>query len=351
MQRLYLIAIIFLIGFLLNSLYYENTPLFIISTTALLLSLALSFRQYIGHPVATWKYFRRDWQGGVEQFSITIHKFPRDAFAIFMRGNCYARLKQYDEALSDYARAFELKPKWGLCRFNSSLIAYEREDYQAAIEHADACLHIHPKWVGALAVRGSAHLALEQDDRARADFEMIMRLHPASGYAQLGLASICIKSGDFDEAIGLCSDIAHIKRVRSTALNNRAYAYAHKGDFEASLKDCVQAIAIHPEMVYVYGTRGHTYYLMGRYDEALADFKHQEMLKPNHGFALAGQAVTYFARGEAQEAREIWQRLVSLKPEYIDAQQLDSDYYPAPHMVEAASQIVASLKASEAAAS
>lgn len=344
MRNLPTITLIFTFGLALNSLYYEDIPLFLLSSVLFLVNLAWLYRHPISHPVGTWKYYRKDWQGTVEQFNIAIQQNPRDAYAHFMRGNAYTNLEAYDLALKDLAYALELQPKWINAYVNMSYIAYERDDYLQSMKYAEEALKVNPKLLQALSNRAVAYVMLNQVDAARADYDTIMRFYPLSGYAQVGLSSIYIREGNFDEAIHLCSDVINVKGMRIYALNSRAYAHALKGNFDLSLRDANQGISENPTFFYLYSTRGQTYFLMGRYREALADFEKHEALKPNSAFAIAGQAVTYHAQGELQMAHVTWHRLISLKPQYRDAKQLVSDYFPAPQMVEEARKIVARLK-------
>ncbi len=71
-------------------------------------------------------------QLAIDHFSNLIQKDPKEASSYAHRGNAFAGLKKYDEALKDYEKAIELDPKLAQAYIGRAVVRYTRNDYDGS---------------------------------------------------------------------------------------------------------------------------------------------------------------------------------------------------------------------------
>jgi Ca-activated chloride channel homolog len=106
-----------------------------------------------------------------------------------------------------------------------------KKDLPAAVEHLTAATSIYPSFVAAYNALGSAHLALKQNDQARAAFAQAVALddHLPTSYFNLGCAELALKQYPAaQESIQKASSIAPLDLQLLTAL---AYGQYMNQDF------------------------------------------------------------------------------------------------------------------------
>ncbi|HEY5930935.1 MAG TPA: caspase family protein [Burkholderiales bacterium] len=130
--------------------------------------------------------------------------------------------------------------------------------------------------------------------------------------------------GDYDRAIADYNQAMGLHPNYALAYNNRGLAYYHKGDYDRSIIDYSQAIRIDPQpkstaRINVYKNRGHAYRMKGDYDRAIADYSEAIRLDPKDAPAFSNRADAYRTKGDISRALA----------DYSEAMRLDpTDAYP-----------------------
>jgi tetratricopeptide (TPR) repeat protein len=177
----------------------------------------------------------------------------------FNKGNEHYNNKNYDQAITEYAEAIRLDPKYKAAYYNRGLSYYNKGDYDHAIADFDKYIQLDPKDKGAYYNRGRSYHDKKDYDHAIADYDKCIQLDPS--YA--------------------------------SAYNQRAWIYAYnlKRDFGRALSDANQALKLKPDNASYLDTRGWAYLGNGNYENAIIDFEAALKISPNMQSAIDGLAM------------------------------------------------------------
>ena len=104
---------------------------------------------------------------------------PDSVNALINRGYVYEQMKQFDKARADYESRPQARPEGpGAGRETSAGIALKQNKPKEALALFDEALRIDPVHVESLYNRGVVHMALEDLDKAIADYTEAASLDP-----------------------------------------------------------------------------------------------------------------------------------------------------------------------------
>lgn len=93
------------------------------------------------------------------------------------RGGVYLKQGDYDKAIADYTKAIELDDFSSPVYYNDRALAYlEQQNYDLAIADSSKAIELYSKSEDAYWTRGQAYAALNQNNKAIADFEECLAL-------------------------------------------------------------------------------------------------------------------------------------------------------------------------------
>ncbi len=226
---------------------------------------------------------------------------PKNATAYFERGNLYFKLKRYDEAISDYARAIELKPELSEdCQKNLPSDFYQRVEKYLK----DANVYTE---------RGKAHLKQENYDEAIRDFNQavaVIKANCAEAYNNLGIAHY--KAGKYNEAIQDFSESVKLKPDYAEAYNNRGDTYYSKKNYEQAIEDYTAAVMHNPKFFEAYNNLGLAHYNSEKYDLAIQDYSEAIKIFNNYAPAYYNRACAYDKLGDKGKAIRDYAKAVEL---------------------------------------
>jgi predicted O-linked N-acetylglucosamine transferase (SPINDLY family) len=104
--------------------------------------------------------------------------------AWFGRGNVYASLKQYENALIAYDRALSLKPDFAQAWLGRGNVCISLKQYENALNAYDRALNLKPDFAQAWLGRGNVYGLLKQYEKAVSAYDEALRLEPDLKYAQ-----------------------------------------------------------------------------------------------------------------------------------------------------------------------
>lgn len=121
--------------------------------------------------------------------------------AFYERGNAFSDLRQFSEAVADYARALDLDPN-DVGSLNNRGIAYLALGQAIkALADFDAALRLKTDYITALFNRSTAYVLLNNLDAALKDVDGAIRLDPNSPALYYRRAMIELKKGEMQKAI------------------------------------------------------------------------------------------------------------------------------------------------------
>ncbi|MCL4475197.1 MAG: tetratricopeptide repeat protein [Nitrospirae bacterium] len=191
----------------------------------------------------------RTWKNGIALWTKAIGTLSREGGKAYInidipyenRGIAFKNAGRFEEALSDFSRAFYLNPN--ATKYHNRGYAFEK--------------------VGRF-------------EEALADYSRAIELKPDTPDSYINRASLQARLGHLEEALGDYSRAILLKPDSSDLYYNRGNIYAKTGRYEDAVRDYTQAIQISPHPDY-YRNRSIVYKSMGRDDDALNDLLHYEL--------------------------------------------------------------------------
>jgi len=153
----------------------------------------------------------------------------------------YRRLRVYDKAQEQLARALRLDPKDAAT--HDALARVWRDAGFPHLGFGDAyrAIYYAPKSAAARNTLGTLFQAMGRKAEARTQYETAARLDPLAGYAHNNLCYSWILEGDADRAVQACRRALSLDPSSPVAHNNAGLAYALSGDLPAARAAFAQA--------------------------------------------------------------------------------------------------------------
>ena len=227
-------------------------------------------------------------------------------------GNQLWRLEEYEEALSAFNRAIELKPSFYQAWYAKGLTLRFQGRYQEAMKAFDRAIeesqeNFAPAWRG----RGQVLASLNRYREALVSFDKAIILKPRDFALNVLRGEVLHKLERSQEAIA-----AYTKAIKINphpfAYYNRANIHSNLGDYQAAIADYSKAIKVNPNYPQAYNNRGINYYDLGEYQEAIADYTKAIALNPSYIPAYNNRAYTRYILGEKERAIEDVQQVAEI---------------------------------------
>ena len=161
----------------------------------------------------------KSYKDGILAYTMLINNKATKSDNFLNRGYCYFQIKEYLNAEKDYLKALSLPNKAvDLLYDNLSLLYYEMNNYEKAIEYASKRIELNPKNHVPYIDRGLCYRKLKNYTAAEKDFDKSLELKP-----------------DFFRAFGY-----------------RAFLFLELSQFNKSFEDASKSIKINPKYGYGY---------------------------------------------------------------------------------------------------
>lgn len=230
--------------------------------------------------VCTW-FQAGYWRDSMSLFERAVQVTNGNYIAYNGRGLAYYDKGQYDLAISDYAKALAINPKYAAVYNNlGTIYAQIKGQYDTAISCYDKAIELRPSNYKAYLNRGVAYKGKGQLDLAISDYNKAIEINPR------------------------CVD----------AYNNRGNAYKSKGLLDQAIADYNRAINISPGIARFYYNRGIAYGSKGAYGLAISDFNKAIEINPRESEAYINKAGACEKAGRVKEAVEAYKIFVQLAP-------------------------------------
>lgn len=220
-----------------------------------------------------------------EYFNDVIHSKPEHFDALLMRGDVYYSIGSIEQAISDFTTAIESNDK-------------------------------HPLLADTYLKRAQAHIDLSNFEKAKEDYEFVLRLNPTH------------------------LNIKAIKQKFAINFGQWALQLYLQDKYHQALSLYNKSIKIDENNHFFYINRGEVYFAQGNYRKALKDFKHAAKSEPDNQLITANLAITFFALDNTQEAKNLWGILVETDNSFLDIDWVKQQLQWVDPLCEAAKQII-----------
>ncbi|MFO7853280.1 MAG: tetratricopeptide repeat protein [Bacteroidota bacterium] len=245
------------------------------------------------------------YEDAIEQYTHAIELKPTKIDLYIERGKALEEIDKLETAYSDYEKAKVFDPDEEDILYLLGRVSNKMAKYEQALRHLNHAskvakreAKIYPEKVKTLLAlgqyeqalkvsdtamlfreddinyyqRGLVYEKLNDDIRARRDFEKAVRKNRNFTDARLALADLLVRTGELEEAMSHCSEIISRDDRNTSAYVVRSKIYIKQLDYPAAINDISKNILLEPENPEHYLTRGTYYREFNQHPNAINDF-------------------------------------------------------------------------------
>jgi tetratricopeptide (TPR) repeat protein/tRNA A-37 threonylcarbamoyl transferase component Bud32 len=244
---------------------------------------------------------------------------PREATAWCVRGRLYLATGRPAEALADFSKAIDLDP--GQANFwndRGHILNNYFAQYDKAAADFSRAIELDPEYVAAWHNRAAAYAALRQWRKARSDYSRAIKLDPNYALAYHGRAAAYTNLGRWDETLADFCKAVGLRPNDAKMWSGRGAAYLMLGQPDKAVTDCTKAIKLDAKFAEAWSHRGAAYGCLGQYDQAIADSSRAIELDRKLADAWYNRGKTYAKMGQWAEALPDYSKAIELNPRGAD---------------------------------
>lgn len=164
------------------------------------------------------------------------------------RGMEIRKPEQAKDALTNFAKAVELNPKYTLAYVNRGLAYSRLRQHDEALADAAKAIELDPKSPEAYSCRGFAYFSADKITDATAAFDKSLSLNPKYVHAYYGRGMAYAKSGQYPEALADFDKTIELDPKYANGYYGRGRVEIYSGKLEEAKKDLLKAVELEPEM-------------------------------------------------------------------------------------------------------
>ncbi|MEA1887454.1 MAG: tetratricopeptide repeat protein [Bacteroidota bacterium] len=263
------------------------------------------------------------YEDAIEQYTHAIELKPTKIDLYIERGKALEAIDRNEEAYSDYEKAKVFDPDEEDILYLLGRLSNKMGKYEQALRHLNHAskvakreAKIYPEKVKTLLAlnqyeqalkvsdtamlfkeddinyyqRGLVYEHLNDDIRAKKDFEKAVSKNRNFIDARLALADLLVRTGELDEAMQHCSEVIRRDDRNTEAYLVRSKIYIKQLDYPSAINDISRNILLEPENAEHYLTRGSYYQEFNQHPNAINDFTKAIALdssKPDYYYSRA----------------------------------------------------------------
>jgi tetratricopeptide (TPR) repeat protein len=166
----------------------------------------------------------------------------------FGLGNLQGVRKDYEEAISSYDKAVEIKPDYYEAWYNRGISLGNLGRYEEAISSYDKAVEFKPDYHNAWYNQGISLDNLGRYEEAISSYDKAVEFKPDYHQAWNNRGISLGNLGRYEEAISSYDEAVEFKPDDHEAWYNKAYSYSLQGNIEQAIENLKTAINLHPEV-------------------------------------------------------------------------------------------------------
>jgi tetratricopeptide (TPR) repeat protein len=211
--------------------------------TFIVISFSLSLYAQVNYSECFDSYKQGDYVEAIVCFSKYIDQNPKDAGILALRADCYKYVDDYARAFADINEAIK---NHNTTTFNKDILYIKRGNLYADVENYDEALNdyatalkINPENTSLLFDRANLYYNLENYYASDADWKEILKIEKDNINASIGIARNMIAKGQIDNAIKELNRLGKIDVRNSYIYQYRAEAYEKNKDYRKAIDDVI----------------------------------------------------------------------------------------------------------------
>jgi tetratricopeptide (TPR) repeat protein len=200
------------------------------------------------------------------------------------------------------------------------LVARQKGEFTAAVEHLRAALAIDATQAAFSANLAEAYRGLGQIDQAIAAYEQAIRLQPSAAVAHVQLGTLYEQAGQLLRAAESYQRATQLDPRRAEAWAGLGLLYKTHGQLAAAEECLRRACELQADAAPVHFELGNVYQMLGRMDDAMGCYRRALSVQPDFAAAACNLGNALRERGALAEAQQQLERAVALRPDLAAAQ-------------------------------
>lgn len=196
---------------------------------------------------------------------------PDEEDILYLLGRVSNKMGKYEQALRHLNHASKVAKREAKIYPEKVKTLLELGQYEQALKVSDTAMLFEEDEINYYQ-RGLAYECLNDDIRARKDFEKAVRQNRNFIDARLALADLLVRVGELDEAMSHCSEIISRDDRNTSAYVVRSKIYIKQLNYPSAINDISRNILLEPENPEHYLTRGTYYQEFNQHPNAINDF-------------------------------------------------------------------------------
>jgi tetratricopeptide (TPR) repeat protein len=237
----------------------------------------------------------------------------------FDRGNKLFELGDYEQAITSYKKALEIKPNYYEAWVTRGVALFRLEKYKEAIASYEKALEIEFNCYHAWAMRGDALLNLGEYEMTITSYSLALEIEPENYHAWANRGDALFRLGRYEEAIASYDQALKIKPDYYEAWTNRGHALSNLGRYEEAITSYDQALEIEPNFYVAWVNRGDALFNLGEYKGAIRSVDKALEIRLDCYQAWGTRGVALSNLGEYKEAIASYDQALKIKHDYYEA--------------------------------
>lgn len=226
-----------------------------------------------------------DKQQAITAYSQSIADNP-DFFAYFYRGQLFADLERYPQAIKDYEKCIELDKDFADV-YNYLGVAYFLSgNVDAALTNYNICIALDPKQSYAITNRGVVFRDKLDFQKADNDFETSININPNDGNTYFEYAHSLRKTKNYVKAAEMINKALALKPNRALFYIAKSSIYNGLDKYEDAMVAADKAVELEPKNPEGFLLKAVTYYNQGKFNDALITATNGIAIQPNNYYLL-----------------------------------------------------------------
>ncbi|MBS3027084.1 MAG: tetratricopeptide repeat protein [Dolichospermum sp. DET50] len=270
---------------------------------------------------------RKNYEEAISSYDKAVEIKPDDHEAWYSRGISLYNLGRYEEAISSYDKAVEFKPDYYEAWDNRGIVLRNLERYKEAVASYDKALEIKPNNYEAWNDRGLALHELGLYIASITSCEQAIAIKPDFAWAWNNRGRSLNNLGRYEEAIYSYNKAVEFKPDYYIAWDNRGILLSRLGRYEEAISSYEKAVEFKPDDHQSWNNRGILLSKLGRYEEAISSYEKAVGFKPDLYQAWYNKACVYALQGNIEKAIKNLKTAINLNPDkYRKMAKTDSDF-------------------------
>ncbi len=227
----------------------------------------------------------RDYRSRLVIWEDVVAKSPQSAVGQQNLGAQYYEAERYDDALSCYLRALEIRPKYAENLYGLGLTYTRMGDIAKAAESYELAVATNPQFWKARANLANSYHKLGRLEDAVAFYRTLLAEKPTENPLHANLGTALMKQGKLREAVAEFCIVLATEPDHAFALENLGDTLLQQGSIEQAADQYARVIRLTPTNPNPYYKLGTIRQMQGRLDEAVELFQATIRINPQDELA------------------------------------------------------------------